>query len=377
MNLGHFEALARLGFNALFQRQFQSLASEEAVSATCIARVFAETRGQYLVCPGVTTQPAVLAGRLMHAGVRACVGDFVLLEGEPAGDGALGRIIHVFDRSSLFQRIAPGGTSQAQLIAANVDVAIVVCALAGDDADPHAQSHGLNPRRIERYLRAIRDAPARALVLLNKADLSASAASHAEQLRRELRGVPVILVSAEHGVGLAELERELLPGTTAVLVGSSGVGKSSLVNRMLGEQAQTVSAVREHDTRGRHTTTGRELFALPGGALLIDTPGMRELALFADDDTDLGSSGFPEIDELSLACRFRDCRHQSEPGCAVLAAVEAGNVAGARLDQAHKFERELAWQRDRHDPLKMNEARAVWRARTRSARADQKRRRAR
>ena len=189
------------------------------------------------------------------------------------------------------------------------------------------------------------------------------------------RAGDVILVSAEHGVGFEELERELLPGTTAVLVGSSGVGKSSIINRMLGNDVQTVSAVREHDTRGRHTTTGRELFALPGGALLIDTPGMRELALFAEDDTDLSSTGFPEIDDLSAACRFRDCRHQSEPGCAVLAAVVAGDVAGERLDQAHKLGRELAWQRDRHDPLKMNEARAVWRARTRSARADQKRRR--
>ena len=123
----------------------------------------------------------------------------------------------------------------------------------------------------------------------------------------------------------------------------SGVGKSSLTNRLLGEPAQTVSAVRENDTRGRHTTTGRELFVLPSGALLIDTPGMREFALFADDDTGLHGSGFPEIDELSSACRFRDCRHENEPGCAVLAAVEAGNVAGERLDQAHKFERELAW----------------------------------
>ena len=373
MNHGHFEALARLGFNALFQRQLQCL-SEQVASATIVGRVFAEARGQYLVSTADTSQRAVLAGRLLHAGVRACVGDFVLLEGEPAAQGAIDRIVHVFERTSLFQRIAPGGTSQAQLIAANVDVAIVVCALAADDADPHAQSHGLNPRRIERYLRVIRDAPARALVLINKADLSASAASRAEQLRRELRGVPVILVSAEHGVGLEDLEHQLLPGETAVLVGSSGVGKSSLINRMLGEQAQTVSTVREHDTRGRHTTTGRELFTLPGGALLIDTPGMRELALFADENTDLVGTGFPEIDELSSACRFRDCRHQGEPGCAVLAAVAAGNVAGERLDQAHKFERELAWQRARHDPLKMNEVRAVWRARTRSTRADQKRR---
>ena len=373
MNFADREPLERLGFNAFFQGQFLSLfASDDAPSNAVVARVLSEARGQYLVSLGEGTRRAVLAGRLKHAATRVCIGDFVVLEGDAAD--TLARIVHVFERSSLFQRKAPGGTSEAQLIAANVDLAIVVCALADDDADPHAQSHGLNARRIERYLRAVRDAPARALVAINKADLSLRAAEHAARLRAELRGVEVVTVSAERGDGLNALSSQLLPGTTAVLVGSSGVGKSSLTNCLLGEQAQTVSAVRENDTRGRHTTTGRELFVLPSGALLIDTPGMREFALFADEETELVSTGFPEIDELSPACRFRNCRHQSEPGCAVLAAVEAGNVAGERLDQAHKFERELAWQRDRHDPLRMREVRSVWRARTRSSRADQKQR---
>ena len=335
-----------------------------------VARVLSEARGQFLVSDGQETSRAVLAGRLKHSATRVCVGDFVAVE-RATGD-ELGRIVAALERSSLFQRKAAGGTSEAQLIAANVDLAIVVCALAADDADPHALGHGLNPRRIERYLRAIRDAPARPLVLLNKADLSSSAAQHAERLRAELRGVPVLLASAEQGGGLAELERELLPGMTAVLVGSSGVGKSSLTNRLLYAPVQSVSAVRASDTRGRHTTTGREIFVLPGGALLVDTPGMREFALFADDQTDLGCTGFAEIDELATACRFRDCRHHGEPGCAVLAAVESGRVDGERLDQAHKFERELAWQRDRHDPLKAREARALHRARTRSVRAEHK-----
>ncbi len=371
MHSMQFEAFARLGFESFFQRQFRALcAANEVPPGAFVARVLAEARGQCLVSAG-EAQRAVLAGRLQHLGVRACVGDFVLLEGE-GGEGGLLRIVHVFERSSLFQRKAPGETSRAQLIAANVDLAIVVCALSSDDADPHALSHGLNPRRIERYLRAIRDAPARALVVLNKADLSGQAEAHAARLRRELRGVPVVLASAEHGAGLAELERELLPGATAVLVGSSGVGKSSLTNCLLGRHAQTVSAVREQDSRGRHTTTGREIFILATGALLIDTPGMREFALFADDDTDLAQTGFPEIDELSPTCRFRDCHHQHEPGCAVLAAVEAGSVAGERLEQARQFERELAWQRDRHDPKKLSEQRAVYKARTRNVRAHMK-----
>jgi ribosome biogenesis GTPase / thiamine phosphate phosphatase len=366
-----FESLERLGFNSFFQRQLLSRATDDELSSdVLIARVLAEARGQYLVSTGQHSINAVLTGRLQYEQVRVCVGDFVLLDGDEPH--ALSRIVQVLERSSLFQRKAWGGTSEAQLIAGNVDLAIVVCALAPDDADPHALEHGLNPRRIERYLRAIRDAPARSLVAINKADLSTRAHEHAERLRGVLRGVPVVLVSAERHDGLTELEHELLPGFTAVLVGSSGVGKSSLTNRLLGRDAQTVHSVRDSDTRGRHTTTGRALFALPSGALLIDTPGMREFGLFADENSDLSATGFEEIDELAPSCHFRDCRHEHEPGCAVLAAIEAGSVAPERLAQAHKLERELAWQRDRHDPRKMSERIASYRARTRAVRAHQK-----
>jgi len=374
MNSTRDELLQRLGFSGFFQAQFQAiLATSDGYSEAHVGRILSEARGEYWLSDGQGTERAVLAGRLKHAAIRLCVGDFVLFEG--ARNGTLVRIVHAFERSSSFQRRLPGGTSQAQLIAANVDLAIVVCAFSREDAERSAHGHGLNVRRIERYLRAIRDAPARALVLLNKADLSATAAISAECLRAELRCVPVLLASAEQGAGLAELESELRPGTTAVLVGSSGVGKSSLTNRLVQAPVQAVKAVRDSDMRGRHTTTFRELFVLPGGGLLIDTPGMREFALFADDETDLGSSGFPEIDALSPACRFRDCRHRNEPGCAVLAAVELGTVDGERLEQAHKFERELAWQRERHDPLRRRAARSGYRAQTRSLREGQKQRR--
>jgi len=373
MNFNQHESLQRLGFNAFFRTQLQALCAwDDKFSAFQVARVVSEARGEYCVSDGQQTTRAVLAGRARHAAVRACVGDFVLLEGAP--NDTLSRIVHVFERSSLFQRKLPGGTSDAQLIAANVDLAIIVCALAAPDADPHAHTHGLNLRRIERYLRAIRDAPARPLVLLNKADLSPTAALSAERLRAELRGVPVLLASAEQGEGVAELASEVQPGMTALLVGSSGVGKSSLTNRLLQASVQTVSAVRDSDTRGRHTTTGREIFVLPGGGLLIDTPGMREFSLFADDETDLESSGFAEIDALAPACRFRDCRHLNEPGCAVLAAVELGSIATERLEQARKFERELAWQQKRHDARSLSEARSGYRAQTRALRETQKQR---
>jgi ribosome biogenesis GTPase len=366
----HGESLERLGFTSFFQRQLLEANSGGASSGGYVARVLAEARTRYLVSTGERSGFAVLAGRLQHDRLQACVGDFVLLEHE-LGDG-LGRITQVLERSSVFQRRQVGGSSAPQLIAANVDLAVVVCALTPDSADDHARSHSLNPRRIERYLRAIRDAPARALVALNKADLSSRARAHADELRAELR-VPVVLVSAESGAGLDALTAELLPGTTAVLVGSSGVGKSSLTNRLLGRETQSVSPVRDADTRGRHTTTGRELFVLPTGALLVDTPGMREFGLFADEPLELGVTGFAEIDELSSSCRFRDCRHESEPGCAVLAAIQAGKVERERLAQAHKLERELSWQRERHDPRKLSEKIAASRARTRALRAEQKR----
>jgi ribosome biogenesis GTPase len=376
MNLeNRCESLERLGFSSFFQRQLPVSDCEVTPPIAGVARVLAEARGQYLVSNGGAALHAVLAGRLEHDGVHACVGDFVVLDSDRAV--GLSRIVQVLERSSLFQRSRPDGTSTPQLIAANVDLAIVVCALAADDAHPHALAHGLNPRRIERYLRAIRDAPARSLVALNKADLSSRAREHADELRRVLRGVPVLLVSAEQGHGLGELSTELLPGTTAVLVGSSGVGKSSLTNALLGHETQSVSPVRENDTRGRHTTTGRELFVLPSGALLVDTPGMRALSLFADDSSDSSVTGFAEIDELSPSCHFRDCRHQSEPGCAVLAALHAGQIESERLAQAHKLERELSWQRDRHDPRKMSQSTAARRARTRAVRAELKRQRGR
>jgi len=365
------ESLERLGFSDFFQTQLRALSLANKASGTRVARVVSEARGEYAVVDGDQSRRAILAGRLNHAAIRVCVGDFVLLE---SAEYELERIVHVFERTSLFQRRSPGGTSEAQAIAANVDLAIVVCALAPDDADPHAQGHGLNPRRIERYLRAIRDAPARPLVLLNKADLSPHCLTHAEQLRRRLPGVPVLVASAEAGSGLSELAAHLEQGTTAVLVGSSGVGKSSLVNRLMRAPVQRVGAVRAMDTRGRHTTTGRELFTLPGGGLMLDTPGMREFALFADESTELGSTGFDEIDALAAECRFRDCHHAGEPGCAVAAAVERGAVSGERLEQAAKFERELSRQRDRHDPQRWSEKRALHRALHRAQRAERKQR---
>jgi len=230
------------------------------------------------------------------------------------------------------------------------------CSCSGSGGDAHTRRRALNPRRIERYLLTARSSRIPALVLVNKADVvSESEAREALQQLAPLRA-RVLLVSARSGLGLAELGAELLPSSSAVLLGSSGVGKSTLVNALLGDERQRTSAERSDDSRGRHTTTERQLLRLASGALLIDTPGMRELGLWADDETDTDDA-FDDIAELAAACRFRDCGHESEPGCAVQAALHDGTLSAERLEHARKLERELAHQRSRMD-VRLRQAQA-------------------
>ena len=340
-----------LGWTPFFHQQYLAfITSDPALAPLVPERVVSVERGEFVLLGELGRRRAVLAGKLQERD-SPCVGDFVLALATPAGE--LTRIVHVFDRSSLFRRKAAGPTARPQSIAANVDLAIVVSALPPEGSDPHAYHHGVNPRRIERYLAAAATAPARAIVALSKADLRTGAEDIAAALGSSL-GAEVIAVSAKSDLGLERLKSEIRACGTAVLVGSSGVGKSSLTNRLLEQEAQRVSEVRANDTRGRHTTTRRELFVLPSGGVLIDSPGMRELGLAAEDGDDAPeahASGFGEIDALSTDCRFRDCHHLDEPGCAVLAAVERGEIERERLAHAHKLERELAWQKNRQVAL--------------------------
>jgi ribosome biogenesis GTPase len=279
---------------------------------------------------------------------RATVGDWVLAAaGGPRG---LHRVDRVLDRRSALVRKAAGAATAPQLLAANVDLVFIVMGLDGD----------ANLRRLERWAAAVWESGAAPAVLLNKADIADDAAAWLGAAVSAAPGVPVHLVSAATGAGTAVIDELLAGGRTGVLVGSSGVGKSTLVNRLLGDGRQRTAAVRAHDRRGRHCTTARELFVLAAGGCLIDGPGIRELQLWSGDDG--LDAAFADIAALAAGCRFRDCRHLSEPGCAVAAAVAAGHLDAARVASYHKLARELASLAARQDGLARQEERRRWRA---------------
>lgn len=366
--------LAELGFKPFFLQL--ALAWEEHAGAAVAqpARIVCERRGEYDVLGEGDVRRAKLSGRLEHelsSEARPAVGDWVLLE--PALP--VSRIVHVLERQNVLRRRNVDGSSHGQALAANVDVCFVVAALAPDDADKHTVRRGLNARRIERYLAVARESRIPAVIVVNKADLSASPEDAAAELGDTLKDADLVLVSALDGRGIERIRRRIDPGATAVLLGSSGVGKSTLANRLLGRDHQRTGGVREDDARGRHTTTEREVLPLPGGGLLIDTPGMRELALWADadGDSDAGALGFSDIEGFAERCRFRDCSHRGEPGCAVLAAIEDGSLAAARLESARKLEGELRYQRARTDARFRSEQRRTFRLRTQAARGNMRR----
>jgi ribosome biogenesis GTPase len=340
-------SLTALGWNQAFEAAFTPYRDQELEPA----RVAREERGRYLLIGTFGERSGALAGRLRHE-ARArldlpAVGDWVAAR---FGAGGTGVVHAVLPRSSAFVRKAAGEATVEQVVAANVDTVFVI---SGLDLD-------LNPRRLERYLAAAWESGASPVVLLNKSDLADDPAACVAEIEAVALGVPVLAVSALERRGLEALGPWLVPGRTVALLGSSGAGKSTLLNALLGEQRQATRAVRAHDSRGRHTTTWRELVALPGGALLVDTPGMRELAVWGGDE---GLDGtFPDIAALAAACRFRDCGHAGEPGCAVREAVEGGTLDAARLESWHKLRRELRWLARRQDARARAEEEARWKA---------------
>ena len=289
-----------------------------------------------------------LPGRLVHDNADVAVGDWVGL-----GDGLIRTVL---PRRSAIVRSTAGRTSQAQTLAANVDSAFVVTSLGPE----------LEPRRIERYLVTIWESGAVPEIVLTKADRLEDPWPFVATVEAVALGVPVHVVSALTGQGCDALRARLAPGTTAVLLGSSGVGKSTLVNRFAGRELMAVKETRADDDEGRHTTTHRELFELPGGGMVIDTPGIRELQLWDSGGID---ETFSDIDELAAACHFNDCTHAGEPGCAVMAALASGELPHERYESWRKLQRELRAIAIRHDARLRRDEKRKWQLRAREGRA--------
>jgi ribosome biogenesis GTPase / thiamine phosphate phosphatase len=311
-------------------------------------RVIAAHRAAFDVQTAAELVRTRLPGRLMHESVEVAVGDWVGL-----GDGLV-RV--VLPRASAIVRKAAGLTSESQTLAANVDIAFIVSSLGPD----------LEPRRIERYLVTIWESGAVPEIVLTKADRFDDPWGMVAEVEAVAIGVPVHVVSSVTGFGVDALRARLQPGVTAVLIGSSGVGKSTLVNRWVGHELMATKETRAEDDEGRHTTSHRELIVLPGGGVVIDTPGIRELQLW---DSGGVEEAFADVEALAASCRFNDCSHNTEPGCAVKEALVSGELSHDRHASWLKLQRELRAIAVRADARLRREERRKWQLITRDARS--------
>lgn len=324
-------ALAALGWTPRLEAAFAALGRDDLIAA----RVAAVHRGRLELLTVAGALAGLPSGRMAHAAASAAdlpaVGDWV------AADPDSGVIVELLPRKGGIARAAADGRAEPQVLAANVDLALVVGSLNRD----------LNVRRLERFLALAADAEAETLVVLSKSDLSDDPAGQVADVRAALGdSAPVLAISVVDGTGMASLAAWLEPGRTAVLLGSSGVGKTTLLNHLTG-QARPTLPVREGDDRGRHATSHRELVPLAGGALVIDTPGLRLPRLW-EQAAGLRSV-FADVEELARRCRFRDCSHRGEPGCAVAEAIADGRLPADRLEGLEKLAREAAWLEARRD----------------------------
>ncbi|KAB2338948.1 ribosome small subunit-dependent GTPase A [Cytobacillus depressus] len=276
------------------------------------------------------------------------VGDWVVFS--PRYDEGRGTIHAVLPRKSKFSRKAAGLNTEEQIVAANVDTIFLVNSLNDD----------LNLRRIERYLLLTWESGANPVIVLTKADLCEALEEKLNEIETVAMGVPVVVVSVLEEKGIDNLQPYLLPNNSIALLGSSGVGKSTLTNYLLGDEKQKVQNIREGDDKGRHTTTHRELIQLPNGTMLIDTPGMRELQLWDSGDGLVES--FSDIEELAKQCKYRDCAHNQEPGCAIQQAINQGAIDHQRLKSYKKLQKELAYLERKQDQLAQAEEKKRWKS---------------
>ena len=347
------EQLAALGWSAEFEEAFAPYAGDGYLRA----RVAVQHRGAYVVCTETGDLHAEPSGRLRHEaeeGGLPVAGDWVVIR--PHEDGSAAIVHAVLPRRTAISRKAAWLATEEQVLGANIDVVFLVAGLDGD----------LNVRRLERYLATVWNSGAEPVIVLTKPDLADDLESALLSVSSVAIGVPVHVANGLSGEGIDELRPYTHGNRTVALLGSSGVGKSTLINRLRGEEVQAVGDVRKGDRRGRHTTTSRELVRLPGGGLLLDTPGMRELQLW-----DVGEgfdSTFSDVEALTKQCHFNDCRHEREPGCAVRRALADGSLDRDRYASYRKLQRELHALAVRQDKRLQADARKQWRRQSRARR---------
>lgn len=342
--------LAALGFDDFFAAQLARSGNPQWVPA----RIVAEGQNSFHLS-GCRAPLGDLSGKLLGSLTkteRPVVGDWVAVIDGPERAS----IQHVFERRTALLRRAAGTLAEPQVVAVNVDTFFVVTAVNRD----------FNERRLERYVAAVWNSGAQPVIVLNKVDLEADLVPLLEAIDRAAIGVPVVRASAASGEGIDELRAFIGEGKTVGFIGSSGVGKSSLTNRLLGREVQAVGGLRG-DERGRHTTTARQLIELEGGGVLVDTPGLRELGLL--DDAGGVETSFADIAALAERCRFRDCAHENEPGCGVLGAVASGELPAERLASYRKLLAEIAAAERKRDPILAGRTKARWKEVHRALRA--------
>jgi ribosome biogenesis GTPase len=296
------------------------------------ARVSQQHRSMYRIIGEAGELNAVVSGKLAYRAdgppAFPAVGDFVMADRQDANGGSA--VIHrVLRRKSVFTRKAAGTANEEQVIAANIDTVFICMSLNAD----------FNLRRTERYLTIAWDSQAKPVIVLTKSDLCDDLERRLDEISSAAPGVDVTVCSSENADGLDAVKTYILPGETIAFIGSSGAGKSTLINRLLGEDLLAAKPIRGSDDRGRHTTTHRQLILLPDGGIVIDTPGMRDLSPYSGDL----SKAFGDIEELSRLCRYSDCSHTSEPGCAVRQAIQSGTLSEKRFENYLKLQREIAY----------------------------------